>query len=112
MIRAVLSLLLPFLVPFVVYWLWVRLHRARQARLGLDPAAPMTVPTFWLAGAGAILAIMVTLLMWLFAEDTTPPGSHYVPPRMENGELVPGHFEAEPGSKARPPANPRGADPW
>ena len=43
-----------------------------------------------MVGAGLVLS---SLVFWRFAGNVATPEGEYVPPRMENGEIVPGHFE-------------------
>ena len=76
MLRLVeVALLLTPLVGFVV-WRW------------LVPEGPS--PRLLALWAGMLIALAVALF-WLSAEDTLPPGAVYVPPRLENGAVVPGH---------------------
>jgi hypothetical protein len=45
-----------------------------------------------LVGAAAVaVAVIAAGLMWFAAHDTLGPGSRYVPARVQNGEIVPGH---------------------
>jgi hypothetical protein len=76
-----------FLMPFAAYALWLMVTR-RTIR---DPD-DWTVKTIaWLALAGAVL--MVTVLVIFIHLDPSPAGGTYVPPRFEDGVIVPGHIE-------------------
>jgi quinol-cytochrome oxidoreductase complex cytochrome b subunit len=84
MIRPVLTELALFLLPFIVYaiFLW-----ATQTGV-LHPAA-WTLPRIaWLVMVALILMIgsFVVLAQW----GGSPPGSTYVPARIEDGRFVPG----------------------
>lgn len=81
MIRAVLALLLPVLLPFVGYALWIQWHRARQKRLGLDPDARPEVPLVWLLTAGGVLMVLAAGLLYFYSNQGTPPGTPYTPPQ-------------------------------
>ena len=85
MIRAVLPSVLLFLLPFGLYFLWAKLQRRR-----VEGAAMAAAPLGWIAVAGLVLA----LGGFLFFMDLTAaaPDGVYVPPRYENGQVVPGHF--------------------
>jgi hypothetical protein len=45
----------------------------------------------YLALAGAVLVLGVLIAFVHF--DAEPPGGVYVPAQLENGKIVPGHFE-------------------
>ena len=84
MIRIILQIVIPLLLPTVAYILWARYARGRRAedlRRG---------PWLWLIGAGVAL-VGASAALWVALEDQ-PPGSEYVPPRFEDGKLIPGHF--------------------
>ena len=57
-------------------------------------AAPWSgLPWWWLAGAGVLLLALVLFVV------TVPSGTSvsgtYVPPRWENGRVIPGHVEPD-----------------
>ncbi len=84
MIRIIVQIVVPLLLPAVVYVLWARfvgLQSLEQLRRG---------PWLWLSGAGVLLVI-VSAGLWV-ALDYQAPDGEYVPPRFEDGKLVPGHF--------------------
>jgi NhaP-type Na+/H+ or K+/H+ antiporter len=76
-----------FLTPFAAYALWLLVTR----RTMRDPN-DWTVKTIaWLALAGAVF--MVAILVVFIQLDPSPPGGTYVPPRFEDGVIIPGHIE-------------------
>ena len=84
MIRPVLTEIALFLAPFIAYaiFLW-----ATKAGV-LDPSS-WTLPRIaWLLMAALVLTIgsFIVLAHWSGA----PPGSTYVPARIEDGRFVPG----------------------
>lgn len=98
MIRVIGTELLLFLIPFALYAGYVWLQRRREA-LGEERAVPWT----WLAIAGLSLALVGFGSLAMIGG--APPDADYVPPHMENGRLVPGHFEpghGEAKDNARP----------
>ncbi|HVY21535.1 MAG TPA: DUF6111 family protein [Bauldia sp.] len=79
-----------FLLPFAAYALWLVLTRRT-----LTNAADWQVRTIgYLALAGAV--IVVGILIAFVHLDADAPGGVYVPAHLENGKIVPGHFEAPP----------------
>ena len=97
---------LPLILPTVVYMLW-RLISARHAtndeahRADDDPVGGAATvasgddlwrdaPWPWLAIAGVVL-LAVVLLVGVFVHGS-PPAGQYVPPRMEDGHIVPGEL--------------------
>jgi len=85
MTRILLQVALPILLPFALYFGYVYIMR----RSGVT--GPVKMPWPWLLGAGAILVALVLGALTLLGGSE--PGSHYVPPRAEDGKIVPGHFE-------------------
>ena len=84
MIRIIVQIVVPLLLPAAVYLLWARfvgLHTVEQLRRG---------PWLWLGLAGIVL-VAISAGIWIALEDQPPEGV-YVPPRFEDGKLVPGHF--------------------
>jgi len=84
MIRPVFTELALFLVPFVVYavFLW-----ATRAGI-LDQSAWSAPRLAWLLIAALIL--MVGSLLMLAEFGGAPPGSTYVPAHVDNGKVSPG----------------------
>jgi hypothetical protein len=79
-----------FLLPFAAYALWLVLTRRT-----LTNAADWQVRTIgYLALAGAV--IVVGILVAFVHLDSDAPGGVYVPAHLEDGKIVPGHFENPP----------------
>ena len=91
MLRVFFTIVLPLVLPTALYLGWIALVRAPQPRGGMAWAA---LPWLWLAGTGIVLLALVLFVVTV-GFGTTQHGV-YVPPRYENGRIVPGHFEAEP----------------
>jgi hypothetical protein len=92
MLRVLLTIVLPLLLPTALYLLWVTtLRPAQQNGATLWTA----LPWLWLAGAGvALLAIVLFVVTVHFG---APQEGVYVPPRWQNGHIVPGHIEPKSG---------------
>lgn len=86
MIRAVIETVIFFLVPFVVFSLYLVMRRRNPA--AVDAWTGSTVATLSLAGLA--IAALAILAFGIFEER---PMGAYVPAHVENGRLVPGHFQ-------------------
>lgn len=87
MVRLFAFNLLFFLIPFAVYALWLL---ATRRPVGGTASWPSRV-ILWLTVAGAVL--MVTVLVVFTSFTGAPLGATYVPAKIVEGVLVPGHFE-------------------
>ena len=90
MLREILTLVVPLVLPTVVYLLWVRAVRSSETE---GVMAWQRLPWVWLAVSGVALAGLVLFVVTVHY-GTAIPGI-YVPPRMENGRIVPDHIEPE-----------------
>jgi hypothetical protein len=82
--KKLLVYLVPFLLPFVIYGVYVLLARA-----GIVKGQP-SKPYIWLLIAGLVLSIVTVGVLAL--TSGAEPGAQYTPPRFENGELKSGTF--------------------
>lgn len=90
MIAKLITFVLPLLAPTVVYFLWTYF---RGKKAGNDGDATPSKPWLLLIGGGLMLASAVTVILGIVTAD--PDRGTYVPPHMENGELVPGGYVQE-----------------
>jgi len=88
--------ILPFLLPTLGFVLWTWLARRKEGRL-LDRLA--NGPWFWLMISGVALTAVVLVATALTGGGVA--GSRIIPPRLENGQVVPA--EIVPPSDTRPP---------
>ena len=97
MIRIVIENIVLFLLPTALYLAYRFADRYRRSdQVSTDSNQSVTAdfndaPLLWLfvAGAGLVLAILI-------AFGTTSggkPGQSYYPPVIEDGKVIPGHFE-------------------
>lgn len=85
--RFLLNYVLPLLVPFLVYFSVVAFSKGRsQAWLEKTPWIP-------LLGIGIVL-LAVSLVTWNLVAGS-PPDERYIPPRFEDGRVVPGRTVAD-----------------
>jgi Family of unknown function (DUF6111) len=82
MLRVLLEYLLPLLLPFLLWLAYVALTRSTAPGWVRDAPWPQ------LAGAGLVLAA-ISLVTWSLLSGA-PPEEAYIPPHLENGEIVPG----------------------
>ncbi len=96
MIRMILTMLLPLLAPTILFFcvLYFKAKWKKEDEGAAEIPAYHTWPWLRLISAGGVLLILTLLFTGL------PTGEgyqgNYIPPHMENGELIPGHFEKEP----------------
>ena len=92
MLRVLHTNVLPLHLPTALYLVWVTTLRPMEHN---GAAFWRALPWIWLAGAGvALLAIVLLVVTVHFG---TPQEGVYVPPRWENGHIVPGHVERKSG---------------
>ncbi|MEZ5816791.1 MAG: DUF6111 family protein [Hyphomicrobiaceae bacterium] len=86
MIRIVIENILLFLLPTVVYVIYVAVTRG-DARRGILDEAPLA----WLMLAGSVLVVGV--LAFYGSNTRGRPGQVYVPPSMKDGRIEPGRIK-------------------
>ena len=91
MLRVLLTIVLPLLLPTALYLLWVATLGSPQDGGAMAWTA---VPWIWLAAAGA--ALLAIVLFVVTVHFGSPEEGVYVPPRWEGDRIVPGHIEPKP----------------
>jgi hypothetical protein len=84
MLRVLLQYLLPLLLPFLLYAAYVGLAHGRMPSW-LDLHSRQWA---MLGGTGLVL-LLISLLSWSLLSGS-PPEETYVPPHVEDGEIIPG----------------------
>jgi Family of unknown function (DUF6111) len=89
MLRVLLQYLLPLLLPFLVYAAYVALAQGRLPDwLGLSDRQ-------WIVlGSAGVVLLAISLATWSLMTGA-PPEETYIPPRFEDGRVVPGTTVAE-----------------
>lgn len=88
MLRVVLTIILPLLLPTAIYVAWiVTLQWSARG----EPLRWTALPWLWLGAAGVLLLGLVLAIVTIHF-GTTESGI-YVPPRYEGGRVVPSHIE-------------------
>ena len=86
--RVLLTIVLPLLLPTALYLVWVTTLRRPQRD---DMTLWTALPWIWLAGAG--IALLAIVLFAVTAHFGAPQEGVYIPPRWQNGHIVPGHID-------------------
>ena len=89
MLKKILFIVLPLLLPAVAYILWVYFARRHSARPGVSRWR--NLPWVWLAAAG--LGLMVVSLVSLALFTGHDIRAVYTPAKYIDGELIPGKTE-------------------
>jgi hypothetical protein len=94
MIRILLTIVLPLLLPTLLYLVWLAGSRGAAELAAAGPWR--TLPWTWLVLAGLAL----TTLFLVFVNVRVGSEGTYVPPQYIDGRVVPGHIVApEPAAK-------------
>jgi hypothetical protein len=89
MLRVIVEILLPLVLPTALYLGWIRV--VRWANGGGAAMGWAGLPWLWLAAAGVVL--LAAFLFVVTVGFGTAERGVYVPPRWVNGHIVPGHVE-------------------
>jgi hypothetical protein len=91
MLRKLLTIALPLLAPFLLYWAYMSLARRRAGAAGAAGATPrwQDAPWVWIAGGG--VALMIATLAAFGMSAGVKPGTRLVPPTVVDGKVVPSH---------------------
>lgn len=87
MIVNLLRYALLFLLPFIIYGIWLAIARHRARGHENEPNWK-DAPFLWLSATGLVLILFGLFALGLF--QGIDKGGTYVPSRLINGELVPG----------------------
>ena len=92
MLRVFFTIVVPLVLPTALYLVWLRVARGSlHGRLQGETLRSAVLPWVGLAAAGVLLLALVLFVVTVHF-GTSQPGT-YVPPRWENGRIVPGHIE-------------------
>ena len=89
MTRILLQYLLPLFLPLALYAIYISVARRRNPQ---NPMSYADGPWVWAVAAGVALMLSGLVAVAMLSEKGDP-NAVYVPPRMENGQVVPGGFK-------------------
>jgi hypothetical protein len=94
--RIIISYVVPFFLPILTYAAWVWYRTNYVAKHGGEAPEFEKGPWPLLLFAGAVLALGMLGISAAF-QGNDPDDGVYVPPRVENGRVIPGHIEPRKG---------------
>jgi hypothetical protein len=80
----------PVLIPLIIYLLWMFIVRNKAKRAGEPLPHFKDGPWFWAVVAALATGIVIFIILGLSHQPNT---GNYVPPKTENGRIIPGHVE-------------------
>ena len=86
--REILTLVVPLVLPTLLYLAWLRLTHWSEAG---GAVIWHKLPWVWLVVTGVVLTALVLFVVTVHFGTATP--GVYVPPHAESGQIVPGHIE-------------------
>lgn len=91
--RMLLIRILPLLLPIIILIGWMIYNRRKALAKGLP--APTLKDAPWVTAGIVGIATLIFGLFYLDYHAGERPGGTYVPAKIEDGRLVPGHIERE-----------------
>jgi hypothetical protein len=76
-----------FLLPFLIYAVWLGATRG-----SIGSVNDWTVRTIGYLAVGGAVLVTIALLFFINFQGA-PPGGKYTPATIENGRIVPGHID-------------------
>ncbi|MEE8371362.1 MAG: hypothetical protein V3R73_04375 [Sphingomonadales bacterium] len=82
-----------FLLPFALFFIWLKIYQGRKSGAGEDDGLdPEVERRLKMAAISAILLSLGLILYVVFSSEATR-GRDYVPPKVIDGKVEPGHFK-------------------
>ena len=94
MIRKLITIILPLLLPTLIYFFWVWMARRQKIKNGgeeIDDKILSDAPWIWLGIGGCGLLAVTLLITPLVLGKPSKPGE-YVAPQYKEGKIIPGHY--------------------
>lgn len=86
MIRVIITQLILFLLPFLIYAGYLFLTQKLHKQAWID------APRYWLVMAGLGISLIGFVVMSVI--DNNPLGDTYIPAHLVDGKVVPGEFKS------------------
>jgi len=91
MARILAQVIVPLLLPFIMYFLWMWVLRHQAGATGTEAPSINSRGLFWSLISGVIL--LITGLVWLaLSSGYDVDAGRYQPSKYENGRIVPPTF--------------------
>ena len=89
--RQLLTIVLPIVLPILVYWLYITMarHKAQRVEGGDELPGWDRAPWAWILLAGVVL--MIATLVVFRLQSGVQPDVKLEPPRLIDGQVVPAH---------------------
>lgn len=98
MIRIFFTYVLPLTAPLLIYLGWHALARAKARKHGAAMPNLEKGGVFWSIVAGFVL-LVASLLTLAVVGGADRDAGRYVPPRLEDGRVLPPRFEKDPAAQ-------------
>lgn len=95
MVRIFFTYVLPLIGPMLLYMAWNAYAQAQARKTGGEPPSLEKSHLFWSLIIGFVLT-MAMLMVLAFIGGERADGGDYVPPRLEDGKIVPPSFDKAP----------------
>ncbi len=89
--KLLLTKILPLALPILVYLTWLAYARKRARKTGTSLNQVSDAPWLLIALSGVMVLILGMLALGLLTGEEA--GGIYIPPHLENGEVVKGRIE-------------------
>lgn len=90
MLRLLITRFWPILLPLVLYIVWMLSERRKAAKRGEELPGLADGPWIWAVAASMLMAMGAFIWLGMSSEPET---GTYIPPRLENGKVIPSHLE-------------------
>lgn len=98
MLRVLIEYVVPLALPSLLYFIWLAYRNRQIARGGEGaPQRWQEGPWAWLIVGGVLLAVIAGIVVSMLRGYGTE--GRYVPPRVEDGRIIPGHVEPVPRAR-------------
>jgi hypothetical protein len=89
--RILFQVVFPIVLPALLYALWMAAERRRVEAGGGEKPGWADAPWLWLLALGLFFAGLIAVAIFVFGGGSST--GVYVPPAVQDGQVVPGHIE-------------------
>jgi len=95
MVRIFFTFILPLIRPFLLYMAWNAYAKYRARAGGGEEPSLEKAHIFWSLIAGFVLMAAILITLAITGGDSPDSGT-YIPPRLEDGKIIPPTYEKDP----------------